>query len=292
ACALTGVGSGGTCPTTGVAGPTPAQSPTGRVILSWNGSQGIPYEWGNLTSAQQTALNAGDTSGSPSLSSLSCPTSPSPTTYAANDSRAFLRGDPRCEATTARGGPCPRRAPGLGHTLHSSPPWVGPPSAPYPAVWSDRLYPSATNPETASGSQTYTQFVTAAQTRTNVVYAGSNDGLLHGFRSGSYDAKGAFVATGNDGQEVLAYMPGAVVQTIHSTTNNVDYANVQYGHNFFLADTAATGDLFYGGQWHTWLARGRRPGGNAIFALHVTDPTPANFAEAKAARRAVRRENS
>src|SRR2546430_5405901 len=56
----------------------------------------------------------------------------------------------------------------------------------------------------------------------NVVYVGGNDGLLHGFRTGSYDANGNFVATGNDGLEVLAYMPGAVVQTIHSTTANVD----------------------------------------------------------------------
>src|SRR5207237_571417 len=157
--------------------------------------QGIPYEWGNLTSAQQTALNAGDTSGSPSLSSLSCPTSPSPTPYAANDRLAFLRGDRSCEVSTAGVGLFRRRSDVLGDIVDSSPAWVGPPIAPYTAVWSDRLYPSATNPETASGSQTYTQFVTAAQTRTNVVYAGSNDGLLHGFRSGSYDANVALDVT-------------------------------------------------------------------------------------------------
>src|SRR2546429_3098536 len=87
-------------------------------------------------------------------------------------------------------------------------------------------------------------------------------------------------------------MPGEVVQTIHSPTNNVDYANVQYGHNFFVDATAATGDLFYRGQWHTWLASGLGPGGNAIFALDVTDPTPANFAESKAASLVVGEWNS
>src|SRR6202047_2837919 len=51
ACLLTGVGASSTCPTTGVAGPTPAQAYTSRVILSWNGSQGIPFEWANLTSS-------------------------------------------------------------------------------------------------------------------------------------------------------------------------------------------------------------------------------------------------
>src|SRR5439155_1614428 len=134
---------------------------------------------------QSAKLDAGDTSGSPSLSSLSCPTSPSPTPYAANDRLAFLRGDRSCEVSTAGVGLFRRRSDVLGDIVDSSPAWVGPPIAPYTAVWSDRLYPSATNPETASGSQTYTQFVTAAQTRTNVVYVGSNDGLLHGFRSGS-----------------------------------------------------------------------------------------------------------
>src|SRR5205807_3457242 len=53
ACTLTGVPGGSTCPTTGVAGQIPAQAPASRAILSWNGSQGIPLEWGNLTSGQQ-----------------------------------------------------------------------------------------------------------------------------------------------------------------------------------------------------------------------------------------------
>jgi len=37
--------------------------------------------------------------------------------------------------------------------------------------------------------------------------------------------------------------------------------------------TPGTGDLFYGGTWHTWLVGGMGPGGNAIYAMDVTDPT-------------------
>ncbi len=277
ACVLTGVASGSTCSTTGVAGPTAAEAPTSRAILSWNGTQGIPFEWSNLTSAQQTTLNAGDTAGLPPLSSQSCPTSPSPTPYSTSARLNFLRGDRSCEISTAGVGLFRRRSDVLGDIIDSSPSWVGPPIAPYTAVWSDRLYPVATNPETASGAQTYPQFVTAAQTRMNVVYVGSNDGLMHGFRTGSYDANGNFVTganNGNDGLEVLAYMPGAVVQTIHSATNNVDYSNPQYGHNFFVDAIPGTGDVFYGGQWHTWLVGGLGPGGSAIFALDITNPGP------------------
>src|SRR5205823_267278 len=144
----------------------------------WNGSQGIPLEWGNLTSGQQSALTAGDTSGSPSLSSRSCPTGPSPAPYSASARLNYLRGDRSCEVSTAGVGLFRRRSDVLGDIIDSSPSWVGPPIAPYAAAWSDRLYPSATNPETASGAQTYAQFVTAAQTRMNVVYVGSHDGLI------------------------------------------------------------------------------------------------------------------
>ena len=283
ACDLTGVSSTSTCSTTGAAGPLAAQSPTSRVILSWNGTQGIPFEWSNLTTAQQTVLDAGDTTGTPSLSSLSCPTSPSTTPYAANFRLNYLRGDRSCEVSTAGVGLFRRRSDVLADIIDSSPAWVGPPIGTYASVWSDRLYPSATNPENGGSAQTYPQFVTAAQPRMNVVYVGSNDGLLHGFRSGSYDIHGNFVSTGNDGQEVLAYMPGAVVQKIHSTTTNVDYPSVQYGHNFFVDATPGTGDVFYGGAWHSWLAGGLGAGGNAMFALDVTTPTAPNFAESNAA---------
>ena len=56
--------------------------------------------------------------------------------------------------------------------------------------------------------QTYAAFQAGgAQTRTNVVYAGANDGLLHGFRSGAYNASNVYQPATNDGLEVLAYMP-------------------------------------------------------------------------------------
>jgi type IV pilus assembly protein PilY1 len=78
-------------------------------------------------------------------------------------------------------------------------------------------------------------------------------------------------------------MPGAVVQTIHSTTANIDFSNTQYGHNFYVDATPGTGDVFYGNQWHTWLVGGLGPGGASIYALDVTTPTGANFTEANAA---------
>jgi type IV pilus assembly protein PilY1 len=297
ACQLTGVSGSSTCSTTGKVGPLAAQSPTSRAILSWNGTTGIPYEWTNLTTALQTTLTAGDTASPPSppLSSLSCPTSPA-TSYQPYFRLNYLRGDRSCEVNTAGVGLFRRRSSDiLADIIDSSPEWVGPPIEHYASTWNDRLYSTAINPENATGAETYAQWISNVLTRMNVVYVGSNDGLMHGFRTGSYDVNGNFSdptgtgVGGNDGQEVLAYMPGAVLQTIHSTTSTVDYSNVQYGHNFFVDATPGSGDVFYGGQWHTWLASGLGPGGGAMFALDVSNPSTTTstvgptFAETSAA---------
>jgi type IV pilus assembly protein PilY1 len=108
----------------------------------------------------------------------------------------------------------------------------------------------------------------------NVVYTGANDGFLHGFRSGAFNADGTYNTTLNDGTEVLAYMPGAIVNTIHnSTNNNLDFSNPHYGHNLYVDAPPGTGDVYFGGGWHTWLIGGLGGGGPAIYALDVTVPT-------------------
>ena len=164
-CVLTGVASGGTCPTTGAAGPTAAEAPTARTILSWSGSQGIPFEWANLTATQQSALNAGDTSGSPALSSQSCPAADPVTgaaagaAYQSQDRLDFLRGDRACEVSTAGVGLFRRRTSVLADIVDSSPAWVGPPDAPYPLTWVDKINSSDPLPENSAGSaNTYPAF--------------------------------------------------------------------------------------------------------------------------------------
>ena len=288
-CVLTGVIAASTCTTTLAAGPIAAEAPTSRVMLTWNGSSGVPFEWSNLANNQQTALNAGDTSGSPALSSLTCPKA-DPVTgaaagagYAVRDRLDFLRGDRACEINSLSVGLFRKRTSVLADIIDSSPTWVGAPDESYTSTWADRLYPTAVPPENATTAQTYPQYVAADQQRLNVVYVGSNDGLLHGFRSGYFSSPNNFVSTFNDGEEVLAYMPGAVVQSIHSTTPTVDYSNAQYGHNFFVDATPGTGDVFFNGSWHTWLVGGLGAGGAAIYALDVSNPTPVNFAESNAA---------
>lgn len=282
-CVLTGVSAAtGPC-STGVTSLTP-EAPSSRTILTWNGSQGVPFEWNGLTPAQQAALDLGDaTSGS-------------------STRLAFLRGDRTNEINSAGVGLFRTRGGVLGDVLDSSPTWVGPPQTYSDNVtWADQLYPGAKAPE--SSGQSYAAFQAQQQSRLNVVYVGANDGFLHGFRAGSLNSSGTLVnsaATPNDGYEVLAYMPGSIlqsapwgssptptnptnslVQNIHgvvaSTTSPavapyLDFSSPHYGHNYFVDATPATGDVFWGGVWHTWLVGGLGAGGAAIYALDVTNP--------------------
>lgn len=274
-CELTGVAAGSTCPTTGTSGPTTAQpwsssSSGGRVMLTWNGTAGIPLLYSSLSPTDQADIDAGDSSQ---------------TEYRVD----YLRGDRSNEIPTT--GPTGTqvyrdRDSVLGDIVDSSSTWVGPPSKSMfsayesPASWHDRLYPSATMSE--NSGQTYDQYAAAEATRLNVVYVGADDGLLHGFSAGSYDSTGTvYNSSTNTGQEVLAYMPEGVLETIHSSTNpQIDYSNPQYGHNFFVDATPGTGDLYYNGAWHTWLVGGLGAGGSEIFALDITNP--GNFSEGNA----------
>ena len=334
-CVLTGTASGTPLPLTGtaatgpvggcfstqVAGPTsplPNWNPPGgvvtptRVMLTWDTSAnvGIPLEW----TGTQGVINANEEATLDALDSTL--TTPPP----ASSRLSFLRGQRSHEISPGGVGFFRPRSSLLGDIVDSSPTWVGPPSLPYATTWTDRLQSTDSMVEN-SGTQNYSQYASpaGAQSRANVVYVGANDGFLHGFRAGAEDSSGNLITTTtpNDGQEVLAYMPGSilysaanatvpatlppnctdhshtqsVVQNIHGVTPiiganplcvdaSLDFANPQYGHNFFVDATPGTGDLFYNGAWHTWLVGGLGTGGAAIYALDITNP--GNFTEGNA----------
>ena len=61
-----------------------------------------------------------------------------------------------------------------------------------------------------------------------------------------------------------------------------NYSDPQYGHKFDVDAPPGTGDIFYGGTWHSWLVGGLGAGGSSIYALDITDPD-GSFSEANAA---------
>jgi type IV pilus assembly protein PilY1 len=266
-CSLTG----GTCAATGTA---PAgQGPSARTMLSWSGTGGIPFQYISMTTAQKILM--GTTDGLLRTS--------------------FLRGDRTLEVPLSGigTGTYRRRDSVLGDIVNSSPTWVGAPSSPYGLAGKDLL----SNATVAEFGSAYASFSSTNATRPNTVYVGANDGMLHGFRAGAYDASNNFTTsvTPNDGIDVLSYVPSAVINSIHPSNAALDYSSPQYAHNAYVDATPGTGDLYYSGAWHTWLVGGLGAGGNAggtindktstangvLYALDITDP--AQFRESNAA---------
>ncbi|HLW25629.1 MAG TPA: PilC/PilY family type IV pilus protein [Steroidobacteraceae bacterium] len=268
-CVLTGVPAGGQCDApNGPAGPIAAEGPASRTIFTWSapaatGGSGIPFEWANITGAEQALLDSGD-----GTAWIPAP----PFNYSRLD---YLRGDRSNEQTPSSAwtyvGTFRDRTSVLGDVIDSSPTWVGPPQYSFPNLWAD-LYQGA-DPLPENSGQTYGNYVTSMQQRTNVVYVGANDGMLHAFRSGYFSSPTQYQPGFNDGYEMFAYMPGYILETIQTATSAAsNFSDPQYGHHYDVDASPGTGDVFYQGQWHTWLVGGLGAGGNAIYALDITNP--------------------
>ncbi|MEX2131721.1 MAG: PilC/PilY family type IV pilus protein [Pseudohongiellaceae bacterium] len=158
----------------------------------------------------------------------------------------YLRGDTTNEGV---GREFRNRNSVLGDIVNSDPRFVGEPNFDYPA---------------ALQVKSYADFVTDNEERAGVVYAGANDGLLHGFDE-------------DTGAELIAFMPNAVYDNIWELAT-LDYIHRYYvdgGPNIvdaFLADMDDP-DSVTNGLWRTVLASGLNTGGQAIYALDVTDPS-------------------
>lgn len=211
-----------------------------RVILTTGSADGIGFDWGNLTTAQKDDLRTNSSGGAD-------------TDPIAQARLNFLRGS-RDNETTGYG--FRARDSRLGDIIHSSPVYVGSPTL---------FWPSTAPFPTASG-KTYSDFKTANENRTPLVYVGANDGMLHGFRA-------------SDGEELLAYLPSYLFST--STTDGYHYlTDPSYDHRYYVDLTPAISDVYVKTSasastpsWHTVLVGSQRGGGRGLFALEITDPS-------------------
>jgi type IV pilus assembly protein PilY1 len=242
---------------------TPKEAAASRQILTYNNGKAYAFEYSSLPANLKTALDGDDPAASPGIRV------------------DYLHGVQHNELSDPDGNGLKlfrTRTSVLGDVIDSTPTLVGPPST-YPSniTWADLTQPGTTQNEQLAAADTYATFQSAKLTRMNVVYVGANDGLLHGFRAGAFNSKNVFDTTtyANDGYEVLAYMPGVVASTIHNTANtSLDPSSPGYTHAYFVDATPATGDVFYGTHWHTWLVGGLGAGATpGVYALDVTDPS-------------------
>ena len=93
----------------------------------------------------------------------------------------------------------------------------------------------------------------------NVVYVGSNDGMLHAFEDDSISASA-------NGEELFAYVPSSV----HGKLKHL--ADPNYNHRFYVNGGISIADIYINDAWKTILVAALGEGGRTIFALDISNP--------------------
>lgn len=223
-------------------------APASRVIITKGSSDGVSFEYANLTTAQKAFLNK----------------SAAGTTDNCGPERvAFLRGDSvhegvtgtfTCASSTSINNFRTRPTSKLGDIVNSGPLYIGKPMAGY----SDVDHPG------------YASFKNSYKDRAPMIYVGANDGMLHGFNACIVGVT-AGCTTANAGKEQLAYVPSTVYENLSRLTDR-DYTS---NHRYFVDGSPMMGDVYstLTSSWRSVLVGGMNGGGQGYYALDVTNPT-------------------
>lgn len=219
-------------------------APDGRDIYTIDPSNNVgkDFDWNDgLTADQKTALNTNIDGNNDSMGSARLD---------------YLRGDASKELQN--GGNFRSRIDSdgdhrvLGDIVNSDPAFVGAGHFGFTRLGGD-------------AGEAYPDFMEFKKERTEMVYIGANDGMLHGF-----DA--------NNGDEVFAYVPNAVFDKLSYLTSP------HYVHRYYVDGSPRVGDAYIdvgnGDEWRSILVGGLGAGGRAVYALDVTDPDTFSTADA------------
>jgi len=236
---------------------------TGREIVTYNSSvdnpvggdvegAGIPFRFPadytapNATTEMNTAQISDMLTNAPYALGTTDPGEISANQIYGNDVVNYLRGD---DSNVLTGQNFRFRNSVLGDIVNSDPNFVDVPNGRY---------------DNSIETKLYSDFVSDNSSRQGIVYVGANDGMLHGFNS-------------DTGDEMLAYVPGAVYENLPELTQG------DYAHRYFVDGGPNIIDVYLpnmddpdsaaNGLWRTVLAGGLNGGGQAIYALDVTDPS-------------------
>jgi type IV pilus assembly protein PilY1 len=223
-----------------------------RRILFNNGGTLSDFTYDNLATAGQSALfdnrcSRATSSPTANLSQCAKLTATALTKVTGTNLVNFLVGDGTLyQSATSTDNQVFRTRNGLlGDFVNASPVYVGKP----PFRYADADYAS---------------FVSAQASRTKMVYAAANDGMLHAFKVGT----GAGDTTG--GAELWAFVPSQVMGEMWRL------ADENYGtdHRYFVDATPNAADIYdsAAGRWRTLLVGGLGAGGRGYYALDVTNP--------------------
>ena len=207
-----------------------------RKVFTHNGTSGAVFAWDSteavpgISSAQQDILDGGDDDEVQGRSLVN-----------------WVRG---AEVAGLR-----NREKKLGDIVNSSPVFAGRKKYNYHLLSADL------------GGARYEAYVTTTKsTRTEVVYVGANDGMLHAFNA-------------NNGGEIFSYIPSGVYEALVAMSSP-SYGTGDISHRYSVDGPLFVGDAYIGnaatGSWKNILVGTLGAGGKGIFALDVTDPTSFN----------------
>jgi len=105
----------------------------------------------------------------------------------------------------------------------------------------------------------YQTFYNTNINREKMIYAGANDGMLHGFRA-------------SDGREIFSIIPKNLLGKLK---------NLKSTHNFYVDSSPKAYDVYFNGPpigpWRTILISGQMSGGPYYFAVDVTNPVSSEY---------------
>ena len=119
------------------------------------------------------------------------------------------------------------------------------------------------DPSSTINSSTYSSFYSSHVGRTQAVYVGANDGMMHAFNA-------------SNGNELFAYIPSWLGPKLSLLTNS----NYGDNHTSYVDGTPAVAEAELDSGWATVLVSGSGGGGRGVFALDVSDPS--SFSASKA----------
>lgn len=218
-------------------------SDTRTIWMNKSGSL-ASFTYSNLSATQQTNFKSTFLS-----SNLSQWTSLDPTTQQSNASQDnlvnYLRGQKGFENSTSNlavNRLFRYRAAVMGDALESAPVFVGKPNFSYLDTGYDAFK--------------------VATARTNTVYIGTNDGMLHAFNA-------------VDGTERWAYVPSMVIPNMWKLADdNYSTMHTNYVNGSTTVSDICVSPCTSASDWRTILVGGLNGGGKGFYALDVTGDTP------------------
>jgi type IV pilus assembly protein PilY1 len=231
-----------------------SQTPASRVILTKGATDGVAFTYADLSTPQKAELDK-------NASSVTDNCGPERVAYLRGDAiQEATGGTFTCASASVVNNFRVRATSKLGDIIHSSPVYVGDPTA----GLSDVDHP---------GYSAFADSTSGYKNRKPMIYVGANDGSLHGF-----DAciSGVGTCTAADGgKELLAYVPSMVYMSLSRLTDR-DY---NINHRYLVDGSPMVADANFGTalapDWKSVLVGSMNGGGQGFFALDVTNPADA-----------------